>query len=239
MTLEPIFELLWPPRCPSCACLVGLSRPFCQLCIQSLLPLSDSQAGTIWPREALPIPEESALFGKVGVVSLFAYGGSIKDAILRLKHGKQVAIARPLGILLGESLRAGLGNQLSDVLICPVPLHPRRLRSRGFNQALELIRHARSPFPRKGRPQLVRDLLRRIKPTPPLGHASRADRQHAVCGAFAIRQRSLCAGKKVILVDDVMTTGATTMECAKILLEAGASQIRIFTVARAIPTFIP
>ena len=192
-----------------------------------------------WPREAIPIPAESGIAGKVGVVSLFAYGGSIKDAVLRLKHGKQVAVARPLGILLGECLRTGLGSHLSDLVICPVPLHPQRLRARGFNQALELIRHARTIFPREGRPRLVRELLRRVKPTQPLGHASRADRQHTVCGAFAVRQQEHCSGQKVILVDDVMTTGATAMECSKVLMEAGASQIAIFTIARAIPAFIP
>jgi ComF family protein len=239
MHWETFAELWWPPRCPACAGLVPIGSVFCRPCQVSLLPLEDDPRGQTWPREAIPVPEGSPLHGKLGAVSLFAYGGSIKDALLRLKHGPHLWVARPLGRLLGWALR-DLAREVPGALwLAPVPLHRQRLRDRGFNQSLELLRHARASLPRKRRPPMDRTLLVRVRPTPSLGHESRTARLRLVRGAFAMGRPGRCRGRHVVLLDDVLTTGATALECAKVLVADGASGVTLLTLARSFSAFIP
>ena len=110
----------------------------------------------------------------------------------------------------------------------PVPLHPRRRRERGFNQS-ELI--ARALGARTGCALCPGALVRR-KDTAPQAELSAAERRRNVAGAFAVRQRAQVAGRVVVLVDDVWTTGATALACARILREAGAVEVRLLSVAR-------
>jgi ComF family protein len=117
----------------------------------------------------------------------------------------------------------------SHVLI-PVPLHPRRLRERGFNQA-SLI--ARQLGRRVGRSCDDRVLVRRRDTVPQAG-LSAAARRRNVAGAFGVRRRGLVAGHVVTLVDDVLTTGATACACAQTLRAAGAQEVRLISVARVV-----
>jgi len=117
----------------------------------------------------------------------------------------------------------------SDVLI-PVPLHPRRLRERGFNQAALI---ARELGRRTGRPCGDRALVRR-KDTAPQAGLSAAARRRNVDAAFAVRRRGLVAGHVVTLVDDVFTTGATAYACARALRDAGAVEVRLLSAARVV-----
>jgi ComF family protein len=117
----------------------------------------------------------------------------------------------------------------SHVLV-PVPLHPRRLRERGFNQA-SLI--ARQLGRRVGRPCHDRVLVRRRDTLPQAG-LSAAARRRNVAGAFVVRRRGLVAGRVVTLVDDVLTTGATAHACARTLRKAGAREVRLLSVARVV-----
>ncbi len=117
----------------------------------------------------------------------------------------------------------------SDVLV-PVPLHPRRLRERGYNQAALL---ARELGRRTGRPHGERVLVRR-KDTAPQAGLSAAARRRNVAGAFAVRQKGFIAGRVVTLVDDVLTTGATAYACARALREAGAREVRLLSIARVL-----
>ena len=114
-------------------------------------------------------------------------------------------------------------------LIIPVPLHPKRLRWRGFNQALLLARQlsraygiATDPF-----------VLRRIKETPPQTQLNEEERRRNVRGAFALAPGRSLKGKKVLLVDDVYTSGATVNECSRTLTTSGAEQVCVVTLARA------
>jgi ComF family protein len=158
------------------------------------------------------------------------YGGPLAEALLRWKHGGNRHIAPVLARYLAPILlrAAALGAEVS----CPVPLHPCRLRERGFNQALDLLRVAR----RRARltTPVICDLLERITDTPSLGHASPARRRAMVAGAFRLGRPGLVAGKHVLVVDDVMTTGATLAECARLILAAGAREVSVAALARAV-----
>jgi competence protein ComFC len=115
---------------------------------------------------------------------------------------------------------------------CPVPLHPRRLRQRGFNQALELLRSAAKI---KQLPiQIACNAIARTVDTPTLGHGSALQRSRVVAGAFAVTKPKQISGRRILVVDDVMTTGATLSECTRTLLSAGAKEVRAVTLARAL-----
>ena len=161
-----------------------------------------------------------------------AYGGALTQALLRFKHSGHRHLARPLAIHLVPVLDAAAG-QGADV-VCPVPLHPRRLRQRGYNQVLELLRADGCGLPRHQRVRILSDALSRTVNTPTLGHQSPGRRSQIVANAFAVVHPQAVVGKRVLLVDDVMTTGATLAECSRTLLAAGASKVMVAALARAV-----
>ena len=164
-------------------------------------------------------------------LAAFAYGGSLTQAIVRFKHGGSRHLARPLGRCLKpvieQAVRAG-----ADV-VCPVPLHSRRLRQRGYNQVLELLRLAR-PWLAEAGADLLPDAMARVVDTPSLGHHSPDHRRDLVARAFAVVRPKTIVGKHALLVDDVMTTGATLAEGARTLLDAGARSVTVAVLARAV-----
>jgi ComF family protein len=117
---------------------------------------------------------------------------------------------------------------LTGAELVPVPLHPRRRYERGFNQA-ELLAAA---LARRSGLALSTDVLVRRKDTSPQAGLSSAARRRNVAGAFAVRRRPKVAGRALVLVDDVTTTGATAAACARALRQAGAAEVRLITVAR-------
>jgi ComF family protein len=145
----------------------------------------------------------------------------------QLKYaGRRRAAARLAEALLEDpAVRALVAT--SDVLV-PVPLHPRRLRERGFNQSALL---AEEIARRAGRMACPDALVRRVDTAPQAGLTAAARRRN-VEEAFAVRRRASVAGRTVVLVDDVVTTGATARACARRLAEAGAGEVRLLTVAR-------
>ena len=120
---------------------------------------------------------------------------------------------------------------LFDVLI-PVPLHKERLRERGFNQALLLVRELSR---RTGIPYRKR-VLQKKRPTVPQVKLSGVEREKGVRGAFHLLEKEEVEGKSILLVDDVYTTGATVNECARVLLAGGAKRVDVLTLAHAIKT---
>jgi len=149
------------------------------------------------------------------------------EAISRFKFGGVARLARPLGAMM-----AGYGDPefpFSDIdLVIPVPLHPRRLRERGFNQSLLL---ARQVSKRRAVP-LNFTALHRIRQTQPQTQLSGPERRKNVHGAFRVKTPAAVAGRKILLIDDVFTTGATIQECTESLLDAGAREVHAFTLAR-------
>jgi ComF family protein len=160
------------------------------------------------------------------------YGGALTEAILRFKHGRERHLARSLGSLLFPIVTSAV--QAGVDCLCPVPLHSRRLRDRGFNQSLELLRVARRALSGRPKIELLCNDLRRVRDTPALGRESPSARRRIVAGAFSVADPSRVAGRRILLLDDVMTTGATLAECARVLLRAGAAEVQVAALARAL-----
>jgi len=152
------------------------------------------------------------------------YEGVLAEGIHLFKYQGRTLLTRPLGGLLLSSIKR---LPEADVL-APVPLHPSRLREREFNQALLLCDYvgAASGFP------VIPDALERIRVTPPQIGLSHEYRRRNVRKAFAPKRPERFEGRRVILIDDVLTTGATVNECARILKRAGAESVFVLTVAR-------
>ncbi|MFA5098165.1 MAG: ComF family protein [Candidatus Margulisiibacteriota bacterium] len=152
------------------------------------------------------------------------YEGVIKKAIKKLKFNKKKRLAPVLSKIMLNSLPfSGF-----DVIV-PVPLHRDRLRKRGFNQS-QLLAKDISEFCKA---PLLTEVLIRQRPTTPQFGLDKAKRVPNVKGAFCVKQPDMIKGKAVLLVDDILTTGATTLECKKELLSWGAAEVFIYTLSKA------
>jgi ComF family protein len=210
--LNGVVAVALAPACGACGRVLDapLAGPVCASCWAEVQPLPHADAAAEPPVDAWQAAGE--------------YDGALRDIVHALKYDRRRSLARPLGILLRE--RAA--HLLADAdLVVPVPLHPWRRLRRGFNQADDLAR-------RLG-PRVCRALWR-IRATPPQTGLGAAERRANVRGAFRISPFVPAArlrGARVVLVDDVRTTGATLRACATALKAAGAREVRAVTVARA------
>jgi ComF family protein len=162
--------------------------------------------------------------------TLYPYLPPLQDAICLFKYRGKVSLAKPLGQLMIKGLPASLDADL----VIPVPLHPTRLREREFNQSLLLADQVAQYV---GRPLSFTNLVRTV-PSEPQSTLSRKERMKNLRRAFAVRQPQSIAQKRILLIDDVFTTGTTVNECAKVLREAGAEAIFVLTLARTIESSV-
>lgn len=222
-----------PPRCPGCGAVTRTDHHFCAGCwgqLRFLAPPWCASCHTPFTVDrgvdarcatCLDQPPRHA-----GVRAAVAYGDIARAMVLRLKYGGHLAyaatIARHLARLMPED----------GELLAPVPLHARRLWGRGFNQAAEIAR----VLTRITGVPTVPDALRRTMATPVLRGLGAKARARAVKGAFvaAPLRRAAIAGKSVVLVDDVYTSGATTDACTQVLRAAGARRVTILCWARVL-----
>lgn len=159
--------------------------------------------------------------------AVLRYDRNSRKLVLGLKHGDRTHLAGAFGRWMQ---RAGTEVLAGADLLVPVPLHWTRLFQRRYNQAA-LLAHA---IHAAGGPVVAADWLVRHRKTPSQGHLGPAARERNVRGAFAVRRGCSFTGKRVVIVDDVMTTGATVEECARVLKRAGAVFVGIMTLARAL-----
>lgn len=245
--------MAFPTDCPLCGSELaseGLLR-ICRACWATLQPWS----GPHCARCGLPFASVRALDSDLaecgecrndepgfdGARSFGPYTGKLRQVILRMKFAGDERLGARLGGLLPSPWDSlPLCGESAPSLVLPVPLHPSRRRERGFNQsellAASLVRALRR---RKGgvTPTLARTCLRRQRATPPQTGLSVAARRENLRGAFAVANPAEIRGRVVVLIDDVMTTGATLSACARTLKRAGAAQVLGVTLARATPQF--
>lgn len=206
---------LSPTGCASCDAPIPFNHVFCAECARSIVP----DPG----REAQRSPG-SAGFG--GAVAFCLFGGAAAAALRRLKYEERPDLARPLGHLLRRAARDA--DLRADVVV-PVPLHPKRLADRGFNQAALLAAEVADEL----KAPLVTRALARGLDTTQQAKLDRAGRLTNLAGAFSARGAEKVRGRRVVLVDDVVTTGATLTACAEVLLETGAESVAGLVVARS------
>jgi ComF family protein len=154
------------------------------------------------------------------------YGPIARDLALRLKYGRKVMLARTMARYM-----TGLRERSCDEpVLAPVPLHRRRIWGRGFNQAALIA----DQLGRRWAMPVEHQLLKRAKATRSLKGLSHGQRQRAVAGAFLVPDHGKVKGRTVILVDDVLASGATSEACAKALRRAGARRIELISWARVV-----
>jgi ComF family protein len=229
-----LLDLLLPPYCAHCRRnRVESPDHFCPECQVGVLRLSSPAC----PCCALPYPTIDGTDHSCAdclrdpppflwTVAAGLYEETLRDAIWRYKYRRVLTLERPLVRLLADALAPRLDGPTPDLLV-PVPLHPFRLRERGYNQALLLARALGRHFELDVAPRL----LSRRRPTAQQQGLSAVDRHDNLRDAFALT-RSL-DGERVLLVDDVMTTGATARSCAQTLLDGGAKSVSVAVLGRA------
>jgi competence protein ComFC len=237
-TIEPLhgfISLFYPANCELCGEVIARAQYLCERCAEKA------------PRIVAPFcakcsePFSGAIEGEFtcancahrkldfdAAVSAYRSRGVVRVIILRFKYGRDLHLRHPIAGWLLEAMRdSRLQDRAFDMLV-PVPLHPTRLRERGFNQAelLAKILHTHIGVP-------VISALERIRYTTTQTAFDRIERMENLRDAFRLRKNIDVRDSRVLLVDDVLTTGSTLSECARVLRDAGAQSVHAVTAARA------
>jgi ComF family protein len=208
-----LLDLLFPPSCVHCGCGGHWLYP---QCIGAIAP----------PTAPLRVPKPLA-----GLWIAGDYEDPLRLAIHQLKFDGKRRLAEPLGRVLAETFRRQVRECSLPDAVLPVPLYPQRQAERGYNQSALLARVLCRPEGLK----LVENVLRRSRDTPQQARMPAAQRRANVSGAFTCPQNhAALIGRRLLLIDDVCTTGSTLSDCAKPLLAAGAREVWALVLARPV-----
>jgi len=230
-------DMLFPAQCPTCgAALIGGGGDlFCSNCLSSVrfttspqctscgVPFATTQGADHLCEECILSTPPFSVARSLGV-----YEGALLDAIHLFKYHEKISVGEALGRMMAQAPYDSLAIE-DYSLIIPVPLHPKRLRERGFNQSLVLARQVSKRFS----VPLDFSVLRRTIHTESQVTLSGRKRRTNVRGAFEVVDRGRVEDKRIVLIDDVYTTGSTAAECSKVLMKSGAKEVAVLTLARA------
>ena len=232
--LNWFFDVLLPPRCPACRTVVAVVGSFCgdcwgelrfitaPMCVRCGVPFEvDHGPGTTCGACLLRAPRYTA------ARAALVYYGSARKVLLGFKHSDRDHLAR---LMVPQMIRAAREWLTPDAVLVPVPLHRWRLLKRGYNQAALLA----ASIARRSVTPLAVDALERSRATAMSKGMTRTQRATNVRGAFRVAHPEQVAGRSVILIDDVLTTGATVEACARVLRRAGARHVLVLTWARVV-----
>ena len=238
--LAPVVDLVFPPRCPLCGEGLSAQTGLCATCWNELVipgapacdrcgrPFGDGvpDGATCAPCLAEPPRHD-------GIAAATLYSDASRRLVLAFKHGNRIALAP----MMARLIAARLELDGEDWTLVPVPLHRWRLWRRGYNQAAVLAREVAALT---GTGMCV-DLLERRKHTRSLGGLGAKARRRALAGAIAVspRRAPLAAGANILLVDDVLTSGATSAACVGALKRAGARKVKIACFSRVLEEALP
>ena len=239
---DSLMEIIYPPRCYICNTFLRegvpgkgwLERHFCRTCMDDFSEIETPFCTTCGRPFASLAGEdhicedcirENPFYDMICVPYL--YQGSIMTAIHQFKYAGKSQLADSLGPLMTASATK-LFDNMNACLLMPVPLHPKRLRERGFNQGLLLTRNI--AFQKEKEVDFLS--LRRTRYTLPQTGLNSKERRKNVRGAFEVTDKKGIQGRSIVLVDDVATTGNTLNECARVLKRAGCDKVFCMVLAR-------
>ncbi len=233
--LRGLVSLLYPPACTICSASVGLDDYLCDECeakVPRIVPpfcakCSEPFSGAITTSFACANCAHRVLYFDAAI-SAYRSRGIVRRVILDFKYGRQIHLRHLIARWLVAALDDQRVRERQFDLVVPVPLHPARERERGFNQAALLAQwtstHLRVP---------LKPVLERIHYTTTQTAFDRVERMENLRGAFRLRKNADVRKSRVLLIDDVLTTGSTLSECARVLKRAGAASVHAVTAARA------
>ncbi|NMA85457.1 MAG: ComF family protein [Epulopiscium sp.] len=207
---ERILDWIYPPRCIFC---------------EQILPIYSERHCCAICREHLPWTKEE---NGSDCLAPLAYEGMVQNALYRFKYGGHREYGKSFASLVIPYAKEHLTGLPIDLLI-PVPLHPKRQKKRGYNQAEEIGKELAKKL---GIP-LETNVLSRIKNTPPQSKLSPRARQNNMKEAFSVVDFSKVKGKVILIIDDIYTTGSTMEACKQELLHCGAKKVYLLTISKA------
>lgn len=233
--LRGFSSLLYPPACTICASSVGVDEYLCPDCAAKLTPIvppfcakcSEPFDGAITSAFDCANCAHRRLYFDAAV-SAYRSRGIVRHVLLNFKYGRQIHLRHLVGRWLLDALHDERVRLRQFDLIVPVPLHPTKRRERGFNQAELLARYVSQQCG-----IACRSVLERIHYTTTQTAFDRNERMQNLRGAFRLRQSRDVRKLRVLLIDDVLTTGSTVSECARVLKKSGAASVHAITAARA------
>ncbi len=235
--LKAFLDIIFPPRCHACKSFITDAGAvhLCARCLEECRLIQSPLCKTCGAPFLTEGGDDHLCGGCIAQPPRFtaaraaaSFSGPVRELIHRFKYNRRVQLCRPLGLLAAQELKPFADATAADLII-PVPLHKKRLRQREFNQAVLLG----DVLARQWQLPLCRGNLRRIRWTEPQINLSAAERVANVRGAFSVADPASLRGKRIILVDDVFTTGSTVAECARVLFKADAAKVYVVTIARA------